>query len=369
VPLKVRPRKGTSALWITGTIKGRRIRESTGTDIPAVAETIRAAREAQLLEDAVFGRSPTVPFRVAAEQYLKYEPRGVSQTRAVNRLVSVLGHRPTRDINQADADLARAKLCRQGITPATMVRSIISPLSAVLHFARFRRWCDRPEFDWPHIQDTPPNAMTPAQAEALIGAAAPHLVPLAVFFFCTGARSGEALGLDWTDVDLAGARATFWEGRTKTGRRRVVQLVPRAVAMLASLPHRTGPVFRRDDGEPYSRRPGAGGAIRTAWGGACIRAGLPATPLPEKEGRKSGRIRQARPLHTPHDARHSWASWHYAVHRDLLKLKHDGGWASAAEVETYAHLMPEGTADAIRRFWGFPAAPGTLLTQPKRRRA
>ena len=369
MPLRVRPRQGSATLWITGTIKGRRIRESTGTANPAAAETVRAAREAQLLEDAIFGRSPTVPFRRAAAAYLSYEPRGISQTRAVDRLVAVLGHRPTRDIGQTDADAARVRLCRADVSPATVVRSIISPLSSVLHFARRRKWCEAPDFDWPRIQDKRPNPLTPAQAEALVVAAAPHLRPIAIFLFCTGARTGEALHLDWQDVDLRGARATFWEGKTKTGKRRVAGLPPRAIATLAALPHRTGHVFRRDDGEPYELRAGNGGVIRTAWSGACLRAGLPSTPIPPREGRKSGRSRQARPDHTPHDTRHSWASWHYALHRDLLRLKQDGGWASAAEVETYAHLMPEGTESAIRMFWGLPNGPGTRLTHPKRRTA
>jgi integrase len=366
VPLRVRPRKGSSILWITGTIKGHRVRESTGTAIPAAAETVRAAREAQLLEDAVFGRSPTVPFRTAADAYLKYQPRGHSQTRAVERLVQVLGHRPTRDISQVDADLARKQLCRGNVTPATVVRSIISPLSAVLRFARTRRWCEAPFLDWPRIKDAPPSPMTPTQAEAVIAASAPHLAPILTFLFCTGARTGEAIGLDWADVDLMGGRATFWEGSTKTGRRRVVQLVPRAVAALAALPHRTGRVFRRDDGEPYQRKPGGGGVIRTAWSGACLRAGLPAVQLPERDRQGRGPARRSRPLHTPHDTRHSWASWHYALYRDILRLKQEGGWASAAEVETYAHLLPEGWANAVLAFWGLPARTGTLLTHHDR---
>jgi integrase len=54
---------------------------------------------------------------------------------------------------------------------------------------------------------------------------------------------------------------------------------------------------------------------------------------------------------TPHDLRHSWASWHYALHRDLLALKIEGGWSSVALVERYAHLMPTGLEAEIRAFW------------------
>jgi integrase len=369
VPLRVRPRKGSAILWLTGTIKGRRIRESSGTSNPAAAETVRAAREAELLEEAVFGRSPTVPFRAAADHYLKAAPRGLSQERAVKRLVAAIGHRPTRDVSQADADFARARMCRADAKPSTIVRTILTPLSAVLRHARKRRWCEMVELDWPRVEEAPPNPLMPAQAEALIAASAAHAAPIFTFLFCTGARTGEAIGLRWSDVDLAAGRCTFWEHRTKARKRRVVQLVPRAVAVLAAMPHRDGAVFRRDDGEPYQRKPGGGGVIRTAWASACLRAGLPSIALPEKQRRRRGPLSRARPIHTPHDARASWASWHYVLHRDLLRLRDEGGWASTAEVETYAHVLPDGLGEAVRAFWGLPAAPGTRLTQAARRRA
>ena len=176
--------------------------------------------------------------------------------------------------------------------------------------------------------------MTPEQAEALIAAAATHLRPLLTFLLCTGARLGKAVYLDWRDVDLMGARAIFWPDRTKSKRRRNVALPPRIKALLANLPHRDGMVFRRPDGRPYADRRGeCGGQIKSAWRGAIGRAGLD-------------------PELTPHACRHTWASWHYALKRDLLALKTDGGWSSVALVERYAHLMPAGHADAIKRFLG-----------------
>jgi integrase len=59
---------------------------------------------------------------------------------------------------------------------------------------------------------------------------------------------------------------------------------------------------------------------------------------------------------TPHDPRHTWASWHYALNRDLLALKHEGGWSSITLVERYAHLLPAGHDEAIRRFLGWHEA-------------
>ncbi len=57
------------------------------------------------------------------------------------------------------------------------------------------------------------------------------------------------------------------------------------------------------------------------------------TVLGRREGRqiktawRGGRRAKLAPELTPHDLRHTWASWHYALNRDLLLLKVEGGWS------------------------------------------
>lgn len=367
MPLRVVRRKGTRILWITGTIEGRRIRESTGTDNPELAEIKRADREARLFKDAVAGLRPSVPFSRAVESYLSFESRGAAQVRIVTRLATVLGTRLARDIDQADADRARAMLCPSNAAPATIIRHVVSPLTSVLRHAARRGWCERPELQWPRVKPTRFSFLLPDQAEVLIGHAVPHLKPIITFMLCTGARTGETLRLDWMDVDLAGAKATFWEGETKTGARRLVSLPPRAVATLACLPRREGRVFLRDDGLPFTLRADGGGALRSGWATACRLAGLPGRERPKQPGRSPAASGAFRPDHTPHSCRHTFATWHYAVHRDLLLLARDVGWASTTMAERYAHIMPEGYQTRIRRFWGLRET-GTNLAQSKRRK-
>lgn len=177
---------------------------------------------------------------------------------------------------------------------------------------------------------------------------AAHLAVLVTFLFCTGARLSEALYLPWSDVDLGGARAVFRAERTKAGRERAVALPPRAVAAMLPIPQRDGMVFRRDDGEPYAARDGDGGQIKTAFRAACRRAGLGEWGLVVSE---AGPGRRWLPAVTPHDLRHTWASWHYAVHRDPLALRIEGGWGSIAMVERYAHRAPAELAAAALSFW------------------
>lgn len=171
-----------------------------------------------------------------------------------------------------------------------------------------------------------------------------RLKPFATFLLCTGARAGEALRLQWPDVDLTGARALFWEGETKSGARRVVQLPPAAVACLAALPHREGHVFRSLTGEPIKTASVVAKPWRSAAKGACLK----------------GQV-------TPHTCRHTWATWHYGLHRDLLRLKAEGGWATTSMVERYAHLMPAGHEAEIRAQWGLPDHGHQVDTRSSRR--
>lgn len=51
---------------------------------------------------------------------------------------------------------------------------------------------------------------------------------------------------------------------------------------------------------------------------------------------------------TPHTCRHTWATWHYARHRDLLALMQLGGWKQISMVQRYSHVNVENLAPSIR---------------------
>jgi integrase len=352
MPLKVVRRKDTGALTISGTVAGQRVQRRAQSNDPRLAAEEAATLEAEMLRTLWHGERPGArSFASAVISYINAAPRRAAEKARLHRLLLALGDVPLNAIDQDTLARLRDRMLGQdrvigkkdgsirvihGMppTPETILRVVITPLRTVLRYAHRRGWCAVPAFETPKLSAGRTLYMTPDEAARLIAAAAPHLQPLLVFLLGTGARLSEALYLEWRDVDLVGMRAIFWADRTKSGKRRNVVVPLRAVAALANLGQREGPVFMTDRGHAYADRNGAdGGQIKTAWHATIRRALL-------------------NPAFSPHTCRHSWASWHYAIHKDLLKLKLDGGWSSTSQVERYAHLMPTGSRGRDRGILG-----------------
>lgn len=352
--LQIINRKGTPKLYIRGTIRGVTVFESTGTHDPVLAAEYRATREAEIYRGAIHGERAAVKFSKAVVGYLTQPGRQPSKhTRmAIGRVLAELGQKINCDqIDQTEHDRVASVICKPGASATTILRAVTTPIRAVLIYAETMGWCTAPKFRKVAKSGKRTDWFRPAEAEALIAGAAAHLQPLLIFLFCTGARLGEVVALDWDDVDLQHARCTLMGyrddgSRTKSGDDRIVDLPPRAVAALANLGHRTGRVFLHPIGNPAAKdvkfapyplsgtnKWGTGGnQIRRSWTTAMKNAAI---------------TRQL----TPHIARHSWASWHYCVHKDLLLLRSEGGWESVDMVERYAKLVPPGYKAEIEAFW------------------
>lgn len=341
MPLKVRRRKDTGALTITGIVRfpdgtGRRVRKRAASDELQLAREEAIALEAEILRSAWHGeRRGSRSLAEAVMSYIESAPRSPATKAFLHRLLRALGDIPLSAVDQVAAVKARRSMLAADASPATYTRNVIVPLRAVMQHAHRLGWCDVPVFEIPKQLQGRTLFLLPNEADQLIMAASPHIQRLLVFLLCTGARMSEALELERRDIDLTGRRAIFW--KTKGGKRRIANLPPRAIVALADTGYDDGRVFKTGSGLPYSdRERRGGGQIKTAWKATLRRAGLNSE-------------------FSPHTLRHTWASWHYAVYRDLLKLKIEGGWSSVALVERYAHLMPAGHEDEIRRWWGWHA--------------
>jgi integrase len=239
-------------------------------------------------------------------------------------LVAHFDTTPLARIDQTAIDRAAKKLYPKA-SASTLNRQVYTPISATLKHASARGLCELRQIERPKQPKGRIRWLTPAEAERLIAACSPHLRPLVLFLFYTGARTSEALYLDWRQVELGRQEVQFL--KTKNGEPRGVPLHPRVVAALSALPHRQGEVFRKPDGNAYARKTDGGGQIKTGFNGACRRASISDF--------------------SPHDCRHTWASWHYIANRDLTALMYLGGWNSEKMVLRYTHVNVSHLAQSI----------------------
>lgn len=327
--LKLTRRHGSPYWYVRGVVAGRRIDESTKITDRALAESYRSKREWELTHASVFGQSGRASFAEACAGYLET----ATDTRFIGRLLDHFGAAPLRSINQAEVERA-AKALYPNAGPATINRQLYTPLSAILTHAAARGLCDAISFARPRQPPGRIRWITPTEAERLIACAGPRVRTLIIFLLYTGARVSEAARLEWRDIDLTAAHVVLHE--TKNGEPRGVPLHPRLVATLANLTHRTGRVFLTHHRRGYRDLKGEGGHAKTAFRNAVKKAGL--APL------------------TPHDLRHTWATWHYQANRDFTALKKLGGWKTDAMVLRYAHTNTSEFAASINRMPGGNAA-------------
>lgn len=338
MPLKLVRRHGGDFWYLRGSVRGCRIDESTRTSDRNAAEDVLVKRSAALLHQSIHGDRAIRTFPEAALSYMEAGGERVHLAPLIKHFAKTM----VGTIGQAEIDAAAKKL-KPHAAPSTLNRHVYTPMAAVLHHAARLKWCDKPVLARPKEPKGRIRWITYEEADGLAAGAGPALRPLVIFLLATGARLSEALYLDWREVDLSRGQAVFLD--TKNGEDRGVPLHPRAVAALANLPHRKGPVFRRHYGgvrkdgtvrvigAPYADRDGRGGGqVKTAWRNMLARSGISDF--------------------SPHDCRHTWATWHYAENRDLRALMELGGWKTPAMVMRYAHVNTSHLAASVGRIWG-----------------
>ncbi len=317
--LKLIKRNKRPYWYIRGTVRGQQVYESTRVTSKATAQEIMAVREAELLKASIYGPASVKTFRDAAEDYIA---RG-GEARFLHRIICALGDNKLSTLSQDAIDMSAMKLYRH-CAPSTQNRQFYSPVSAVLNHAAGKGWCSKRTVMRPRQPPAlSPRWQTKNEAERLLAACNPSLRPLVLFMLYTGARTGEALYLDWKQVDLERRHVSFI--RTKNGEARGVPLHVRVVEALSDLPHRSGAVFRKQNQQPYTKPnkdveldTSAGTRIKSAFQTAVRHAGLE--------------------HFTPHGCRHTWATWHYMANKDLRVLQELGGWSSIMLVQRYAHV-------------------------------
>ncbi len=190
---------------------------------------------------------------------------------------------------------------------ASLNRLAIVPTLAVINHAAKRKLCTRLTVERYKSETKIKEPATLEWVEKFREHASPHLGTMVLFMFLTGARPGEAIELQWEDLDLHAQTALIRE--TKVGKERKAHLPTSLVVALANL------LRIRDRGVfVYTRS----NATRAAWSAVCKAAGIKCL--------------------TPHSCRHGFATGLLRRGVDVVTVAWLGGWKSARQVlATYGH--------------------------------
>ena len=247
----------------------------------------RARRYRQMLDDGIdpiehrqaeraknlLDTGPSRTFEECAAAYHKLQSNGWKNAKHAEQWINTLttyaypvfGSKDISLVSKADILKVLEPIWTTKFETASRVRQRIR---AVLDWAAaldFRRGHD------PHIWDQISRSLPKIKAEATHHAACPYLsvhnaiesikhsnagdtVKLAFeFIILTAARSGEARGATWSEIDLAGARWIIPAERMKAGKEHHVPLSPRALEIIAAQQgNGSDLVFANDKGAAYS---------------------------------------------------------------------------------------------------------------------
>ena len=314
--LRLRRRKGSRNYYLRGTILKRYVDESTGTSDRDTAEAVRIQREKEILDRRVHGRKTIAKFEEALILYLE----AAGERRFTAKLLNHFAGIKLKAINQAAADRAALKLFPKA-SPATRIRQVYGPLSAIINHAALSGICHPVRFKRPRVTIKQRPSASPEDLANFCTDAPERVAALAIFMAYTGRRIGEAVALYWQDVDLENRSALI--RKTKNRRPATVYLSGPVLEVLANLKgkKKRGKVFG------YAGR----SSVYRPWREACEKAGVNLTP---------------------HEmGRHTFGTWgrRYAG-MDLKELMVAGGWDSIQSVVRYANVTDEEVREAVDKY-------------------
>lgn len=272
-------RKGCQ-LWYCQYYKdGRQIRVSSGTSVKqealGVLRRLMGDRDRGLapitdLKKITYGdlrRALLDDYTARGNKSLEVRVDGTETIVGLKQLDDFFGFRaenPGVPANRITTDAARdfvRKRTAEGAGPAMINRSL-QCLRRMLNIARE----DGKIQNVPKIRllKEPParkGFLETKRFAELVNALPPHLRPLIMFLYWCGVRLGEALQVEWPQVDLEARTIRLEDDQTKTSEARVVPLPSVLVMLLAESKPKLGRVFSDTN-------------LRTEWARACSVVGL-----------------------------------------------------------------------------------------------
>jgi integrase len=287
---------------------GRLVRRSTGTADRREAEKTHLQIELELRRAPP--RLKGLTWGKAVKLWLDDTPRSDSELLSLAKFGRLY---PDRVLDAVTKESLQAALsfCK---TPGTYTR-YRTMLMAILNRAKAEDWItDVPKMVTKRVRPKARMWLTPEQWAALYPELPAHMRPMASFAIETGLRQANVLGLQWSKVSIE--RKVAWV-EAEDAKGEVAIPVPLNDAALAVLEAQKG--LHDDFVFVYRGKPVA--EIKTAFGAACRRAGVPGF--------------------TWHGFRHTWATWHAQNGTPLDVLQKLGGWSDMRMLtENYAHHSP-----------------------------
>ena len=313
-------------IWhIAGSIRGRRYRESTGTDSRPHAEALLAKRQTEIIERATWGPERVSTFAEAITLYLQQG----GEAKFLMPLLERWGDWRIADITQAEVSAAAHEIY-PGWAASSHVRYVFTPLSAVIRCAARAGLCAPKTFDKPKIRRKAVAYATDDWFQRVLPYCNRPLRALLLFLTLTGARVTEACELAWGDIDWGREQALL--RMTKNGLPRLCDLAPPVIDAIRAIqvpqPKPTDRVF----GYGYRR------SVNKAIERVCMQAGAPY-------------------LSSHQIGRHAFAARLLRDGHSLKLVQEAGGWKVARMVSEHSrHLERTQVSAAVK-------AAGTNLAQ------
>jgi integrase len=254
----------TSGIWyIRGSVRGQRVRESTGTSDFAAADAIRVKREAELLEELIHGKKVVSTFAECVEHYLRVRDGG-SNRRFLPKLVREFGETKVKDLNTTVVH-AYVERTLKHCAGTTKNNRVVNPIITVLRCAAQADLCDVPmiqryEEKYKKVRGVGDNWVS----EFLQRCDRPKIKAYVALITTTGCRGIDAVRLRSEHINWDDGTAFLPE--TKNGDSRTLLVAP-IMDLLRSFEHaRDGTVFG------FARPSVANAAISRI----CERIGMPA---------------------------------------------------------------------------------------------
>ena len=315
--------KDSANWWISYTdATGRRVRTSAGTDNYADAKAEEQKRRAEAHTRRRSHAGTLNVGQILADYLERHDRVASSRNRSIAKALAI--HFDLADAHSlgsaqiyAYVDHRRA----QGVSDST-IRRDLTVLGAAIS-----EWNKRHNASLPNparatnLREPEGRVrwITEAEAARLIDCASPAIADFIRLGLYTGMRSGEILNLTWDRVDRQRHTIRLDAQHTKTQRGRTIPLHPIAAQALDNCRARW----------PDSPRVYPVTTIKTGFAGACRRAGLDDF--------------------TPHDLRHTCASWLVQKGVSLYEVRDILGHSSIKLTERYSHLAKENLAAAIAK--------------------